>query len=184
MRGLDPTRSPINPQITYRAAVPGDKAFLTEMLALSVDAMTIDKIPTRPLIANLVSSWPNRRDIAYIAESAGKPVGAICGHVHTRTELPKARIGGSGSEPELFLAVLQEFRRKGVGYNLLKHLVKSAKQQGYPSVALCARDENRPAIRLYRKLAFAAVPKSGYTTIYGKRARIWRCAAKLSDVIR
>lgn len=62
--------------------------------------------------------------------------------------------------PELSIAVLKEYRGKGVGTKMLKALIEKAKLDGYPSISLSVDPENS-AYRLYVKEGFVKVGVSG-----------------------
>lgn len=55
------------------------------------------------------------------------------------------------------LAVIEPFRRKGIGKALMKELLKSSKAFGLAFVTLEVRESNTPAIKLYEALGFIEV---------------------------
>lgn len=52
------------------------------------------------------------------------------------------------------LAVCDEFRRQGVGFEILEHVEKNACRRGLPKLSLLTEIENTPAQALYRKFGF------------------------------
>jgi len=52
------------------------------------------------------------------------------------------------------VAVKQEFRRRGLGYQMLKTLIDESADRGITSFTLEVRASNEPAIRLYESLGF------------------------------
>jgi len=52
------------------------------------------------------------------------------------------------------VAVKQEFRRQGLGYQMLKTLIDESADRGITSFTLEVRASNEPAIRLYESLGF------------------------------
>ncbi|MBP3774493.1 MAG: GNAT family N-acetyltransferase [Bacteroidaceae bacterium] len=61
---------------------------------------------------------------------------------------------------ELYLdsfAVLAEYRRQGIGRQLLKATWLKAQKMKLPCVGLLVDEDNRPALRYYKKLGFAHV---------------------------
>jgi len=65
------------------------------------------------------------------------------------------------------IAVLPDFRRKGIGKELLKKLLDILKEEGVEEVFLEVRESNIPAIELYRRFGFKEVGIGEVTT--GKR---------------
>ena len=62
--------------------------------------------------------------------------------------------------PELSLAVAPEHRRRGLGRDLLEHALRRAEEAGHRQVSLSVEPDN-PALRLYERLGFERVGKSG-----------------------
>ena len=62
--------------------------------------------------------------------------------------------------PELSLAVVPEHRRRGLGRDLVEHALRQAKEAGHREVSLSVEPDN-PALRLYERLGFERVGKSG-----------------------
>lgn len=58
--------------------------------------------------------------------------------------------------PELSIAVLKEYRGKGIGSKMLKALIEKAKLDGYPAISLSVDPENI-AFRLYIREGFKKV---------------------------
>lgn len=62
-----------------------------------------------------------------------------------------------GEADMMNLAIAPQFRRTGVGYNLVNTLVDYLRERENHSLALEVRASNTPAICLYEKLGFAQV---------------------------
>jgi GNAT superfamily N-acetyltransferase len=62
------------------------------------------------------------------------------------------------SIPELAIAVLPEYRGKGIGTELLMNILASA-QSIYPAISLSVR-ANNPVVNLYQRLGFTKVDGS------------------------
>ncbi|MBW4511576.1 MAG: GNAT family N-acetyltransferase [Scytonematopsis contorta HA4267-MV1] len=60
--------------------------------------------------------------------------------------------------PELSIAVLPEYRKRGIGTQLIVHLLDRIKNL-YPAISLSVSLEN-PALRLYQCLGFEIVGQS------------------------
>ena len=54
------------------------------------------------------------------------------------------------------IAVKNEFRKQGLGTELVKELIKDAKNNGITAMTLEVRASNEPAIKLYEKMGFAS----------------------------
>ena len=52
------------------------------------------------------------------------------------------------------IAVRKDFRRNGIGFELLNFLIDEAKSKGKMCITLEVRDNNIPAIKLYKKFNF------------------------------
>ena len=93
--------------------------------------------------------------IFLVAEVDGK----IAGYVMCRMEF------GLSNFKKMFarkghvisLAVLDEYRRRGIGYALMKQALKNLSESGASEVYLEVRVSNHPAISLYKKLGFRPV---------------------------
>lgn len=72
--------------------------------------------------------------------------GRIVGHV--------AAAPAAASDPELVAFVHPEYRGRGVGTELLKHLVAHADDRGAASLRLTVADENERAVHVYDNLGF------------------------------
>ncbi|GJD21024.1 GCN5-related N-acetyltransferase [Rivularia sp. IAM M-261] len=139
-----------------RSLTPSDKAFLWEMLynALYVPpgAKPLPKeIIYSPELAKYVEAW-QRNDMGFVAvlESSLLPIGAVW------IRLFNSKNPGYGyvndETPELSIAVLPEYRKQGIGTQLITHLLDSIKNV-YPAISLSVSFSN-PALRLYQRLGF------------------------------
>jgi ribosomal protein S18 acetylase RimI-like enzyme len=132
-----------------------DEPFLWEMLYyaahLQEEGETSPEAAKRnPDLTNYVKDWGrNEMDVGCIAlEPAGHhPIGAAWIRLLGDKELP----------PELAIAVLPEYAGRGVGTQLLRHVLEAAKQL-YSSVTLSVRTTNPPQ-RLYERMGFVVVEK-------------------------
>lgn len=86
------------------------------------------------------------------------------GYIHIVAEKGGKIVGGASAERgplkqrnnvSLGIALLPEFRGKGLGSMLMKHLIARVKREMKPkNIHLDVFSENDPAIQLYRKLGF------------------------------
>ncbi len=108
-----------------------------------------------PDLAKYVQDWGRTSDRGVITFDAQTPVGAAWyrlfnadnpgyGYVDDRT-------------PELAIAILPQYRNKGLGKSLLIHLIEQAKADGYHQISLSCDPKNDNALHLYQKLGFEQV---------------------------
>jgi ribosomal protein S18 acetylase RimI-like enzyme len=152
-----------------RAANSEDEAFLWEA---QYHAALLDSteepaaaVQSDPILARYVEGWGRIGDIGVIAERDNKPVGAAWCRLF-RKETPGW--GWIDEEiPEISVAVLPEFRQKGVGTSLLTRLLEVA-GENYKVVSLAVRSTN-PAFRLYLRLGFRVLPERNFLN----RTGVW-----------
>ncbi|TVQ96443.1 MAG: N-acetyltransferase [Spirochaetaceae bacterium] len=112
-----------------------------------------------PELARYVRGWGREGDCGFLA-AAGKPIGEPVGAVWLRVLGGEDRGFGYVAEdtPELSIALLPEFRDRGIGTQLLSRLF--AAPCGDTPVSLSVSTDN-PAVRLYRRFGFEVVGESG-----------------------
>lgn len=145
---------------SIRPLTAEDEPFLWEMLfqaihvpnghpPLSRDVLNL------PELARYVQGWGRDGDCGFLA-AVGEPVGAVW------LRLLVAEDRGFGyvadDTPELSIALLPEFRGRGIGTQLLSRLF--AAPCGETPVSLSVSTDN-PAVRLYRRFGFAGVGETG-----------------------
>lgn len=91
-----------------------------------------------------------KHDIAFVAEMAGKIVGAVWvrimddfGHIDDDT-------------PSFAIAVYKEYRGKGIGMALMQRMLGKLHTCGYQQASLSCQKANR-AVKLYQRLGFRVV---------------------------
>jgi ribosomal protein S18 acetylase RimI-like enzyme len=110
-----------------------------------------------PELARYVQGWGREGDCGFLGSDVltGRPIGAAW------LRLPSGEHKGYGyvgdDIPELSIAVLPEYRGRGVGTRLLTHLFAS--ECGKLSISLSVSADN-PAVRLYERFGFERVSKS------------------------
>lgn len=95
----------------------------------------------------------NKIAVYFTAKDNGKVIG-YCGFWQAADEADITNI-----------AVLPQFRKQGVGGELLKSLIKKADEMGLVQINLEVRKSNEPAKRLYEKYGFEPI---------GERKRYYR----------
>jgi ribosomal protein S18 acetylase RimI-like enzyme len=142
-----------------RPLTASDEVFLWEMLyqALYVPpgAKPLPKeIIYRPELVKYVRDWQTD-DIGFVAvlESGQIPIGAIWIRLFNSQNQGYGYI--NDETPELSIAVLPEYRKQGIGTQLILHLLENIKNL-YPAISLSVSLEN-PALRLYQRLGFEII---------------------------
>ena len=143
-----------------RRATEADEPFLFEMLFQSLfiekgqEPYSREVLKT-PNIARYVENWGRVGDLGFIAETAetGEKIGAVW----CRISSPEDKGFGylDDETPEMGIALLPEFRGKGIGTALMKQLLEAA-SKNYPAICLSV-SPNNPAIRLYKRFGFESV---------------------------
>lgn len=144
-----------------------DESFLWEMLFeaahLRDEGETdIQAAKDHPLLARYVEGWGREGDLGFVAiapdtnRKMGQKVGAVWIRLWSGAEKGFGYV--ADEVPELAIAVLPEHQNRGIGHQLIAHLVEAAKPI-YPAIALSVRDNN-PALRLYQRWGFRAIAGS------------------------
>jgi GNAT superfamily N-acetyltransferase len=150
-----------------RPAEASDEPFLREMLyrALFVppgQPPLPQSVLADPAIARYVEGWGTRRgDSGLVALVHGVPVGAAWLRFFPTSDPGYGFV--DESTPELSVAVLRDYRNKGIGSLLVARLL-----QGVDAASLSC-DPANPAWRLYTRLGFAPL-EDGRTMLRVKSA--------------
>jgi ribosomal protein S18 acetylase RimI-like enzyme len=146
------------PDIDFRPLLPSDEPFLWEMLfqALYVAPGQPPFPPTileEPDIACYVQGWGRPGDWGLLACDGEISVGAIW--LRQWTGAHKGYGYVSEEIPELSIALLPEYRNRGLGTRMLKTIIALA-QERFPGLSLSVV-ESSPARQLYERLGFRKV---------------------------
>jgi SAM-dependent methyltransferase/GNAT superfamily N-acetyltransferase len=153
-------------QISYslRLVQPADEGFLWEMLyhALHVPAGQPPfprEIVKEPDIARYVAGWGQPDDLGFLAwdDATQQPVGAIWLRRFTNANAGYGFV--AEDVPELSIALLPDYRNRGIGTALLTCLLSTVEQR-YPALTLSVSADN-PALRLYQRFGFTIVAQHG-----------------------
>ena len=165
---------PIGP-VRIRPLTPDDEPFLWDVLyhaiyiPLGEDAPA-HEIVKEPELARYVADWmAHSDDLGFAAEENGGLIGAAW---LRRWQSSERGFGFVDEEtPELSMALLPQYRGRGVGTRLLRHLLSAAAQR-YDAVSLSVSESN-PARRLYEREGFLAVsePEGGSITMVKRFSR-------------
>lgn len=115
-------------------------------------------------LSKLLANWGREGDTAILAEEAATTVGA--GWYRLWDEANHSYGYISSAVPELAVAVLEQYRRKGIGRSLLERLLREASLSGYSQLSLSVERDN-PGLALYKSLGFTIIKEVGnaYTMI-------------------
>ena len=144
--------------IEIRPLTLADEPFLWEML---YQALYVPKghppfpreIVQEPEINRYVHDWGKPDDLGFVALDDGKPVGAVWLRLLTGDNRGFGYV--DETTPELSVAILPEYRGKGIGSKLIAHLVEKV-QSRYVAICLSVSPDN-PAERLYQRLGFEVI---------------------------
>jgi precorrin-4/cobalt-precorrin-4 C11-methyltransferase len=133
-----------------------DQAIIWEMLRYAAHESSVAAVKEQPALARYAIDWGRVGDIGYVATVAGKPVGAAWLRLWTGEE---RGFGFVAAEiPELAIAVLPDYRGRGIGTRLLNQVLTMAKDQ-FTAVSLSVRSDN-PVVQLYERMGFVRVDNS------------------------
>ena len=139
---------PFLEQMLYEAAFwrpDGDRPPMAEALA-------------SPALSRDLAGFGRPGDTGVIADEGDRPVGAAWYRRFSPREPGYGFV--DGATPELSIAVVVEWRGRGVGRRLLDALLERAREQGLPGLSLSVANDN-PAKRLYEAAGFELVEDTG-----------------------
>jgi GNAT superfamily N-acetyltransferase len=148
---------------TIRAVIASDEPFLREMLYQSLyvtqGCAPFDRnVVNLPEIAKYVDGWGRAGDLGFIAvdSTTNQPIGAVWMRLFTEAQKSYGYV--AEDVPELGMALLPEYRGRGIGSALLRRALEMA-AISHRAVSLSVFAEN-PARRLYERFRFEPVGKS------------------------
>ncbi len=171
--------------LIIRPAISTDAPFIAKSIAMAIgDELTLKNYCGQKYLGVLEEIVKaNNTQYSYqnslVAEIEGKVIGAIVGYdgaklLELRTEtfaIIKKHIGFTPDmEPETevgefyldSIAVLPEFRGRGIAKNLILTLSNKAFSEGHKNVGLLVDVENTNAEKLYHSLGFARVNQKSF----------------------
>jgi len=108
-------------------------------------------IVDHPDLVKYHENWGRKGDIALVAELEGKVVGASWCRLWKGLEKGYGFI--TDDIPELSMAVIPEYRSRGIGTALLRKLFGEVQAAGYTALSISVEKRNR-AVKLYKRLGF------------------------------
>ncbi|MBD2344269.1 GNAT family N-acetyltransferase [Anabaena subtropica] len=146
-----------------RPLIQEEEPFLWQMLYEAAHLaeegnLTVQDAMNHPDLTKYVKNWGLKDDMGFVATlvNTNQPVGAAWLRLLTSEHQGYGYV--DDRTPELAIAVLPEYRNQGIGTQLLKHLLATARTV-YPSISLSTRSSN-PALRLYQRLGWEKIPGS------------------------
>ncbi len=124
-----------------------------------------------PRLRRYVEGWGRSGDAGVIADDAASgSIGAAW------YRLFRAEESGYGfvdeATPELGIAVLPGYRRRGIGRGLLSELIRMARAAGFGALSLSVARDN-PAVELYERAGFRTVGVVGESWTMLAELRTW-----------
>lgn len=147
-------------QVHLRSASAADGEFLARMLVEAVNwhpdrNLPPSQITDDPVLARYVAFWPRDGDLGVVAETDGAPAGAAWLRLFPGDSPGFGYV--ADDVPELSMAVVAEWRARGVGRLLLRGLVRRARLAGHAAISLSVERANTRAHRLYTEEGFRVV---------------------------
>jgi precorrin-4/cobalt-precorrin-4 C11-methyltransferase len=142
--------------LVIQALAIADQSIIWEMLRYAAHESSVAAVKTQPALARYAIDWGRKGDLGCVATVAGEPVGAAWLRLWTGED---RGFGFVAAEiPELAIAVLPDYRGRGIGTRLLNQVLTMAKDQ-FTAVSLSVRSDN-PVVKLYERVGFARVDDS------------------------
>lgn len=114
-----------------------------------------------PVLSRYVTGWPRPGDLGVIAE-AGEPIGSVWLRLFTADDPGYGYV--ADDVPELSMAVVPEWRGRGVGRALLQEMIEQGRSVGHRAISLSVERGNF-AYRLYADEGFRIVSEDGDSDI-------------------
>ncbi|MCH6268452.1 GNAT family N-acetyltransferase [Neobacillus citreus] len=147
-----------------RLATNKDEQFLWEMLYQAIYIPEGQPRPSRdilnePHIEKSLKGWGRNGDTAIITEDNDHhPIGAVWVRLFDESNKTYGYI--DSQTPLLGMALMPEYRGKGIGTVLLGEILRITKESGYKGISLSV-DPNNPALQLYKRFGFKKIGVDG-----------------------
>jgi ribosomal protein S18 acetylase RimI-like enzyme len=149
----------------FREGTIDDLPFLKEMLYEAVfwnseeKKMSMDELYSDPEIAKILHIWKKRDgDFALVAmDDREEPVGAVWYRFWTENNRSYGYV--DEETPEIAIAVVSEYRSRGLGTELLRRIMNHAREIGIRQLSLSVEKGNY-AINLFEKVGFKQVSET------------------------
>ena len=150
--------------LAIRPLTAVDEPFLWEMLYQAIHIPEGVTPPERdivyqPELAKYVRDWGRPGDYGFVAIDTANNCSVGAAWLRLWTQENKGYGYVDNATPELSIAVLPEYRGKGIGSRLLTRLIEAA-QIRYSAISLSVSPDN-PALRLYQRFGFEEIDRCG-----------------------
>ena len=142
--------------IKIRKWKDGEQTFLEDFLYEAIFIPEGVEAPSREIIrlpelqVYITDFGKKPDDICFLAEADGKVAGAVW--VRVMEDYGHLEEG----VPSFAISLYKEYRRKGIGTELMKRMLQELAQRGYEKASLAVQKANY-AVRMYRKVGFEIV---------------------------
>jgi ribosomal protein S18 acetylase RimI-like enzyme len=154
----------VDPQFSTRLGTSADLPVIEAMLfeaffwSPTYERPPFEEFRQHPEFQKLVASWGRSGDQAVIAEWDSQPVGAAWYRFWTENCHSYGFV--DADTPEIGIGVHPDYRRRGIGRALLRHLIAESRRSGVVALSLSVAPEN-VARQLYESEGFMKVGESG-----------------------
>ena len=157
--------------IKLRPIEEKDEIFLWDMLFEITYSSDTDKKPSKQVFLKRQDIYKyvkgfglESSDAGFVAENQdGRLIGAAWYRLYKEDNKGFGYV--SDKTPELSLAVLEEYRNKGIGKQLLQALIQEAGKKYFSSISLNVDTRNTAAIHLFKSKEFKTVNTHGTSQI-------------------
>ena len=151
------------PEVTYRTAGQADLPYVQQTLYLALAWDPDDPIPpfekvvNHPQVAIYHTGWMRPGDAGVVAEIGGEFAGMAYYRLFPEDDHGQGYV--DPHTPELAIAVVEQYRGKGIGLRLMEDLAATARAAGIQQISLSVSAGN-PARRLYQRLGYRDASES------------------------
>lgn len=153
-------------KLPIRRLTAMDESVLWVMLMHAAHEASLATVKSNPDLVRYVGGWGRTGDLGFVVERDGFAVGAAWLRLWPEDSRGYGYV--ADEVPELAIAVIPDMRGQGVGTALLSQIVQAATPL-FPAISLSIRADN-PALRLYQRSGFVAVPGSEVINREGGRS--------------
>lgn len=164
----------MNPEIVIRRIDPSEYSLLRNFLYEAIFVPEGTEPPDREIVnlkelAIYYKNFGTEHDACLLAEYQEKVIGAVWTRLFTKSDAGYGFL--DDKTPELSMAVLKDYRKKGIGKQLLGSMLKLLIALGYKQVSLSV-DLKNYAFRMYLKAGFTIFKSDSKSAIMVKKLEV------------